>query len=47
MSPTLMRSKTGRPAGRQGLQDVRGDAKTFIDLAASPIWLADEHRIVG
>ena len=33
----------GRAAGRELLEDER----KFIDLARSPLWLADEHQLIG
>jgi uncharacterized protein (TIGR02118 family) len=36
-------TEEGRQAGMELLEDER----TFIDLARSPLWLAEEHPIVG
>jgi len=36
-------TEVGRAAGRALLEDER----RFIDLARSPLWLADEHVVVG
>ncbi|HEY3484018.1 MAG TPA: EthD domain-containing protein [Ilumatobacteraceae bacterium] len=35
------------PAVQQASADLLEDERKFIDLEASPIWIADEHVIVG
>lgn len=35
------------PDGRQAAEELLADEKNFIDLANSPMWLADEHVLVG
>jgi uncharacterized protein (TIGR02118 family) len=35
------------PAVEQASADLLADERRFIDLAASPIWLTEEHPIVG
>ena len=35
------------PAVRQAQADLLADEANFIDLPNSPMWLADEHEIVG
>jgi uncharacterized protein (TIGR02118 family) len=34
-------------AGRRAAAELLEDEKRFIDLANSPLWIADEHQIVG
>ncbi len=34
-------------AGRKAALELLEDERRFIDLARSPLWLADEHPIVG
>ena len=33
-------------AGRQAAAELLEDERRFIDLANSPLWIADEHQIV-
>lgn len=35
------------PARRQAQLDLLADERNFIDLVNSPMWLAEEHEIVG
>ncbi|MEM7095457.1 MAG: EthD domain-containing protein [Actinomycetota bacterium] len=35
------------PAKRQAQAELLADERNFIDLANSPMWIADEHPIVG
>ena len=34
------------PQGRQAAQELLEDERRFIDLANSPIWIAEDHRVV-
>jgi hypothetical protein len=34
-------------AGQQASQALLEDERRFIDLAASPVWVADEHEILS
>lgn len=40
---SVLDSPEGREAGRELLEDER----RFIDLARSPLWMAEEHSFVG
>jgi uncharacterized protein (TIGR02118 family) len=42
----LMRS-TDTPEGREAARSLLEDEKRFIDLSRSPIWLYQEHPILG
>jgi len=33
-------------AGRRAAAELLADEKKFIDLARSPLWLADEHAVL-
>ncbi len=35
------------PAAQDAAQELLEDERRFIDLARSPIWLAEEHRVIG
>jgi hypothetical protein len=35
------------PARRQAQAELLADERNFIDLANSPMWLSDEHPVVG
>jgi uncharacterized protein (TIGR02118 family) len=35
------------PAARQAAADLLADERNFIDLEASPIWVAEEHPVIG
>jgi uncharacterized protein (TIGR02118 family) len=34
------------PEGRRAARELLEDERRFIDLARSPIWLAEDHRVV-
>lgn len=38
---------TAGEAGRRASLELLEDERRFIDLSASPLWLADEHLVVG
>ncbi|MGH7287012.1 MAG: EthD domain-containing protein [Myxococcota bacterium] len=37
----------GTPAARQAGAELLADEQRFIDLARSPLWLGEEHPIIG
>ena len=40
-------SNLSNEAGRRAAAELLEDERRFIDLENSPLWIADEHRIVG
>jgi len=40
-------AKLSTEAGRRAAAELLEDERRFIDLANSPLWIADEHPIVG
>ncbi len=40
-------SKLSTEAGRRAAAELLEDERRFIDLEKSPLWIADEHPIVG
>lgn len=46
-SVEALKSAGATPAGREAGRRLQEDEQRFIDLARSPIWLAEEHPIVG
>jgi hypothetical protein len=34
-------------AGRRAAAELLEDERRFIDLSRSPLWMADEHAIIG
>ena len=39
-------SATTTPEGRQAGQELLEDERRFIDLAHSPLWIAEEHPVI-
>ena len=37
----------GTPEGRAAGKRLMEDERRFIDMARSPLWLAEEHEIIG
>ena len=35
------------PAGQQAARELLDDERRFIDLARSPLWIGEEHPIIG
>jgi len=46
-SPAAIGQAMATEEGRRAALEVLEDERRFIDLARSPLWLADEHVIVG
>ena len=42
-----LQAATASPAGRQASLELLEDERRFIDLVRSPLWIADEHPVVG
>jgi uncharacterized protein (TIGR02118 family) len=38
---------TATPDGRAASQELLADEQRFIDLAKSPLWVGEEHEVVG
>lgn len=46
-SPDDLAAATASDAGRVASQALLEDERRFIDHARSPLWIADEHPVVG
>jgi uncharacterized protein (TIGR02118 family) len=46
-STDAIQSALATEDGRRAARELLEDERRFIDLARSPLWLADEHPIVG
>jgi uncharacterized protein (TIGR02118 family) len=42
-----LRAAGASPAGRAAGRELLEDERTFIDFERSPIWVAEEHEVVG
>ena len=46
-SPESLAAGTATPEGQQAALELLEDERRFIDLDNSPLWVAQEHQIVG
>ena len=42
-----LQAATASPEGRQANLELLEDERRFIDLGRSPLWIAEEHPVVG
>jgi hypothetical protein len=42
-----IQASLGNDPGRKAAAELLADERNFIDLANSPLWMGDEHEIVG
>lgn len=45
--PEALAAATATPEGRAASAELLADERTFIDLARSPLFVAEEHAILG